>query len=197
MQGKKKTLFLLRHGETVLNGLYVGSTDVSLADRGRSQVLRTGKVLANEKIEQIYCSPMKRCLETMNLLHLDAPTEIDGNLKEIDFGRWEGKSFEEINRSDKDMVEDWRTNGEAFCFPGGECLKVFNSRAEKFAEKLFSAAEKTILVVAHGGTIRQLLCICLGLSPEKKMVFQINPGHFSTVILHGELGILTSLNVKG
>ncbi len=197
MQEQEKTLFLLRHGETVLNGLYVGSTDVSLADSGKEQAILTGKVLAGEKINQIYCSPMKRCLETMNLLHLDTSMEIDENLREIDFGRWEGKNFEDITSSDQDLVDDWQTSGENFCFPDGECLNAFNKRVENFARKLFSATEDRILVIAHGGTIRQLLCIFLGLSPEKKMIFQIQPGHFSTVTLYGELGVLTTLNTRG
>ena len=197
MQKKKKIVYLIRHGETVLNGLYVGSTDVFLTDKGREQVVRTGKILAVEQINHIYCSPMKRCLETKNLLHLNYPMEIDENLREIDFGRWEGKSFEEITTTDQELVDNWQTSGENFCFPDGECLKTFNRRVENFSRKLLLATEERILVIAHGGTIRQLLCIFLGLSPEKKMIFQIRPGHFSTVTLFGELGVLTNLNIKG
>lgn len=197
MQEKEKTLFLLRHGETVLNGFYVGSTDVSLSDGGREQVVSTGNVLGNENISKIYCSPMKRCLETVELLYLDIPMEIDENLREIDFGRWEGKSFEQISWTDGELIENWRTKGENFCFPDGECLTAFNRRVEEFSEKILLETKERILIVAHGGTIRQLLCIYLALPPEKKMIFQIQPGHFSTVTLHGELGVLTNLNVKG
>ena len=90
---KNKDVYLLRHGATLLHGRYVGSTDVSLAPEGREQVLRTAELLAGKQIEQIFCSPMKRCLETLNLLNLDTSSEIDENLREIDFGRWGETQF--------------------------------------------------------------------------------------------------------
>ncbi len=192
-----KELYLLRHGATPLNGLYVGSTDVSLADEGREQVLRTGRILASTHIDLVFCSPMKRCRESMELLSLDASFEIIDNLREIDFGRWEGCSFQEISNTDQQLIENWQTTGEAFCFPDGECVKSFNKRVELFSRKIVSSTEERILIIAHGGTIRHLLCIFLDLSPEKKMIFEIQPGCFSTVTLYDDLGVLTSLNVKG
>ena len=192
-----KELYLLRHGATTLNGLYVGSTDVSLAEDGRKQIRRTANLLAVEQIRKVFCSPMKRCRETLNLLHLDASFEFDDNLREIDFGRWEGKSFEEITKKDQKFIENWRTNGESFCFPEGECIKTFNKRVELFSRKVLTATEKQILIIAHGGTIRHLLCTFLRLSPEKKMIFDIQPGCFSTVTLYDDIGVLTGLNVKG
>jgi len=192
-----KQLYLLRHGTTTLQGLYVGSTDVRLAEEGREQVIRTGKVLVGESIDQIFCSPMKRCRETSNLLHLDIACEIDENLREIDFGRWEGHSFEEINRADAGLVEDWRTESDSFCFPEGESVRAFSRRVEIFSQKVLAARGNRILVIAHGGTVRHLLCVFLGLTPEKRMIFEIQPGSFSTLTLYGDIGALTSLNVKG
>jgi alpha-ribazole phosphatase len=194
---KNKDLYLLRHGATPLHGLYVGSTDVSLAQEGREQVVRTGHLLVGEHIEHIFCSPMKRCLETLNLLNLDATFEIDENLREIDFGRWEGCSFEEIAESDDSLVEEWRISGDSFCFPEGECVKAFTRRVDEFAQKILAAANNRILVLSHGGTIRHLLCIFLELPPEKRMLFDIQAGGFSSVSLYGDTGILTRLNMKG
>lgn len=192
-----KHLYLLRHGTTALQGLYVGSTDVSLTEEGREQVIRTGKVLVGERIDHIFCSPMKRCRETLNLLHLDRAYEIDENLREIDFGRWEGQSFEEINRTDIELVEEWRTESENFCFPEGESVRAFSRRVKIFAQKMLAARGNRILVIAHGGTVRHLLCIFLGLPSEKRMIFEIQPGSFSTLTLYGDIGALTSLNVEG
>ncbi len=192
-----KELYLLRHGATPLNGLYVGSTDVSLAEEGREQVLQIGKTLVSMHIDQVFCSPMKRCRETMELLYLDASLEIIDNLREIDFGRWEGHSFEEITTTDQKLIESWRISGENFCFPDGECVKDFNKRVELFSRRVAASTDERILIIAHGGTIRHLLCTFLGLSPEKKMIFDIQPGCFSTVALYGDLGVLTGLNTKG
>lgn len=192
-----KTLYLLRHGATPLNGLYVGSTDISLAEVGKEQVQRIGGLLGSMHIERIFCSPMKRCRETMELLSLDASFQIIDSLREIDFGRWEGHSFEEIIAADPELIESWRISGETFCFPDGECVKSFNKRVELFSRKVVSSTEERILIIAHGGTIRHLLCTFLELSPEKKMIFDIQPGCFSTVALYDNIGVLTSLNIKG
>jgi len=191
-----KELYFLRHGATTLQGLYAGSTDVPLAEEGRKQVVQTRKVLVDKGIELIYCSPMKRCRETLNLLHLDATCETDKNLREIDFGRWEGCSFSEITQTDSTLVEDWRINSESFCFPEGECVQDFNKRVDLFGKKVLAAPENKILILSHGGTIRQLLCSFLGLSPEKRMIFDIQAGTVSSMTLYDDIGVLRSLNVK-
>jgi len=192
-----KKIYLLRHGATDLQGLYVGSTDVSLSREGREQVIKTGKVLAGEKIEKIFCSPMKRCRETLRLLQFETSYEIDNDLREVDFGRWEKRSFKEINKNDVKLVEDWRLNEKIFCFPDGECIQDFDRRVKVFAKKVLLSSEEKILVVAHGGTIRFLLCVFLGLSPDSQKLFDIQAGCVSTVNLYGEIGALTSLNIKG
>lgn len=194
---KNKVLYFLRHGATPLQGRYVGSTDICLAQEGREQVLRTAKLLAGKHIESIFCSPMRRCLETLNLLDIEAPFETDENLREIDFGRWEKCSFEEIAETDDSLVEEWLTKGDSFCFPEGECVMAFTARVDNFAQKIFAAPDNKILVLAHGGTIRHLLCTFLELPPEKRILFEIQAGAFCSVSLYGRKGVLTSLNVKG
>jgi len=194
---KNKKLYLLRHGATELPGLYVGVTEVSLSEEGRAQIMRMAGVLADKCIEHVFCSPMKRCLETLDLLQLEASVERDENLREIDFGRWEGRSFKDIAQSDGPLVENWRTHSESFCFPDGECVETFKRRVDLFVKKVLAASENRILILAHGGIIRQLLCTFLDLSPEKRMIFDIQAGRVSSVTLHGDVGALTSLNVKG
>ncbi|MBW2659497.1 MAG: histidine phosphatase family protein [Deltaproteobacteria bacterium] len=192
-----KELYLLRHGATSMNGLYVGSTDIPLAEKGRAQVCEAGRILQSAGIERIFCSPMKRCIETLGLLKLDILCELNDNLKEINFGRWEGLSFPQINETDPELIEDWRTACESFCFPDGECIKTFNRRIETSASTVLDSAEKRILIIAHGGTIRRLLTLFLGLKPDQGSIFTIQPGRFSTVTLYNELGTLTGLNLGG
>lgn len=192
-----KELYLMRHGTTVMSGLYVGSTDVPLADEGRKQVVQAGMILTGVGINHIFCSPMKRCRESLNLLGLDASSEIDENLREIDFGRWEGRSFEEISQADASLVEEWRIKSDYFCFPEGECVEEFSKRVGLFAKKVIDAPIDRILILAHGGTIGHLLCILLGLSQDKRIIFDIQAGGVSSVTLYGDIGALTSLNLKG
>ncbi len=191
----KKTIFLLRHGETLLNGRYVGSTDVSLSENGRAMITKKAASFQAKNIEQIYCSPMKRCRETFGLLQLNTDVRIDDDLREIDFGRWEGMTFEEILDKDRSLVDEWARAGDSFCFPEGECILDFGKRVNRFSKQIMKAKRNRILVIAHGGTLRHLLCTFLGLDPEKKMVFALQPGGLSEIELHGSCGILTRLNI--
>ena len=193
----EKKVFLLRHGLTDYNGLYIGSSDVGLAEEGKVQVSLTGQILKQKKIQKIFCSPMRRCRDTFSLLKFDIDCQFSDDLREIDFGRWEKKSFEDIKDVDKNIVADWARDGEGFCFPAGESILHFNERVKIFSQALLNVPEKEILIIAHGGTIRQLLCIFLQIASEKKMIFSIEPGCFATVELYGDIGRITGLNERG
>ncbi len=189
----KKTLFLLRHGETLLNGRYVGSTDVSLSENGRAMITEMAVFFSGKNIGQIYCSPLKRCCETCELLQLNADVRIDDDLREIDFGRWEGMTFEEILEMDRSLVDEWGRAGDSFCFPEGESIRDFGNRVDRFAKQIMKVKKNRILIIAHGGTLRHLHCTFLGLDPEKKMVFALQPGGLSEIELHDSGGVLTRL----
>ncbi|WP_457577416.1 histidine phosphatase family protein [Desulfomarina sp.] len=189
----KKTIFLLRHGETLLNGRYVGSTDVALSDNGRAMIAETAASFQGKNIEQIFCSPLERCRETCRLLQLSADVRIVGDLREIDFGRWEGMTFEEILGKDAHLVDEWSRAGDSFCFPEGECIRDFGHRIDRFSRQIIETEQNRILIIAHGGTLRHLLCTFLGINPEKKMIFSLQPGGFSEIELHDSGGVLTRL----
>lgn len=192
-----KKLYLMRHGATPLSGCYVGSTDIDLSTSGMAQVQRTAKVLRQEKITKVFCSPLIRCRQTFKLLDLYVHADFDPLLREIDFGKWETKTFKEIVSIDKDLVDVWASGVESFSFPEGESLKNFRKRVRRFKEKIYACEDQTILVVSHGGIIRHLICELLGLVSDKYLVFQVLPGTFSSLQLHSEGGVLTGFNISG
>lgn len=192
-----KELYLLRHGYTGLKGRYIGSTDVSLSKSGMEQARKTGEVLQEKGVTKIVCSPMLRCRQTMEQVALPCTRQFDELLREIDFGRWEGKEFSEIVQIDKELVDSWVTEPETFSFPGGESLAAFNNRVAEFKSQLEAMAEDTILVIAHGGIIRHLLCSLLGLKADKYLLFDVQPGCFCSIRLFAEGGVLTGFNIKG
>ena len=192
-----KELFLLRHGDTGMKGRYIGSTNVPVSERGMEQVRKTGRLLHDAGISQIFCSPMLRCMQSLDLLDLSCICIFSDLLREIDFGHWEGKSFDEIVQSDKESVDTWVANPGSFSFPCGESLTAFKKRVEDFATQLRSAADKKMLVVSHGGVIRHLICALLGLPSDNYLLFDVQPGCFSSIRLFPEGGILTGLNIKG
>lgn len=188
---------LLRHGDTNYPGRYIGSRDVPLSAAGVDQITALRDAVQEMKIDRILASPMLRCRQTCELLLPSIDITWVEELREIDFGDWEGLSFSEIVAKDPTHVEQWADWSLDFCFPGGESIGHFVRRMQKVGKHLAGLAEKNIMVISHGGVLRALLCHYLGLAPEKYLLFQVEKGRFSTLQLHGELGVLTGLNVDG
>ena len=192
-----KELYFLRHGDTGLQGRYIGSTDVPLSESGIEQVRKTARLLQGKRVEKIVCSPMLRCRQTLEQLYLPCTCQFNELLREVDFGRWEGKNFSEIVKIDKELVDSWVIEPDVFSFPGGESLAAFKNRIATFKILLKNMAEDNILVIAHGGVIRHLLCLLLGLDSDNYLVFDVKPGCFCSIRLFTEGGVLTGFNIKG
>lgn len=192
-----KELYFLRHGDTGLQGRYIGSTDAPLTDRGRAQVRQAAGLLQAKGITRIVCSPMLRCRQTLEQLALTCPFRFDELFREVDFGRWEGKKFREIIQLDNELVDSWVSDPASFSFPDGESLAAFNKRVAACKILLEQMTEEKILIIAHGGIIRHLLCLLLGLDTEKYLLFEVKSGCVSSVQLYAEGGILTGLNITG
>lgn len=190
-------LILLRHGRTGLSGRYVGSSDVPLSEAGRAQIQGLRPGLAAMQIDGLLASPMLRCTQSVDLLGLGLPVQLDPDLREIDFGRWEGMSFAEIEAQDPELVQEWAHGNDNFCFPDGEATAAFTDRMESVKDRLLAADAKTMLLVAHGGVIRSLICALLGLSPQSYLLFQVAKGHYSTLELYSGGGVLTGFNLGG
>ena len=119
---------------------------------------------------------------------------VDERLREIDFGRWEMKSFAEIAATDQDLLPGWAeyTN---FAFPGGEKVAAFCGRVAGVLADLRASAHQEIAVVTHGGVIRTLICLALGLSPKNYLLFDARPGSLAVLDLHPDGAVLTGLNL--
>ncbi len=195
MSGKE--IYLLRHGDTGRQGCYIGITDVPLSAIGQQQARDTGRTLRQEKIDQVFCSPMLRCRQTSAQLDLPIPYQVHELLKEVDFGRWEGKSFAEIVADDAEAVAVWTNDPAHFCFPGGEALIDFHNRVTTIMKMLFEENSKHILLITHGGVIRHLLCLCLGIPLDKYLVFDVQPGSYTSLLLYPDGGVLTGMNIRG
>ncbi len=192
-----KNIYLLRHGDTGRQGRYIGSTDVPLSATGQQQVRDTARLLRQKKIDQVFCSPMLRCRQSCEQLDLPVPFQVHELLKEVDFGRWEEKNFAEIVADDAEAVAAWTNDPAHFCFPGGEALADFYKRVAVIMKMLFKQNSNHILLVTHGGIIRHLLCLCLGIPIDKYLVFDVQPGSYSSLLLYPDGGVLTGMNLRG
>ena len=191
-------LLLARHGETgdLRKGRYFGATDLPLSATGREQARSLAAVLP-AGVARCLCSPLLRARETaqLALAGRDCRLEILDALREIDFGRWEGLSFSEIVARDQGLVADWQRDALAFQFPGGEHTLKFWQRVQEALELIVALPEEEVLVVCHGGVIRAMLCVLLGLSFDHYLFFAIKPAALTVLEVDGQRGVLQGLNL--
>jgi alpha-ribazole phosphatase len=195
----KKRVILIRHGDLgeTRRGLYIGRTDVSLSEGGRRQAAALAGELGRLSGAHLLCSPLLRTRETAEIA-LGAPDacDIDPDLREIDFGRWEGIGFAEIAAADPAAVERWAALDEAFAFPGGERIGDFRKRIGAVAGRMAADPAGTVVAFTHGGVIRFLICRFLGLEDRHYLLFDVRPGSLCELLLEGERGILIRLNAR-
>ena len=113
----KVTLSLLRHGATPANRehRYLGKTDEALSEEGRAELLLKKKEIP---AELLLVSPMLRCRQTAEILFPGRAQVQIPEWTEMDFGRFEGKNYRELN-GDPDY-QAWIDSGGTLPFPGGE-----------------------------------------------------------------------------
>lgn len=190
-----KEIFLLRHGNTGQGQRYIGSTDVGLSAGGIEEIHDLQHFISEFSFNSIFCSPLKRCRETCELLHLRGNIIIDERIREIHFGRWEKKTFKEIEINDPILVDQWARTESNFGFPDGEQMEDFIKRIADFSKYIKSLDGDRILLITHGGVIRHLICSFLNLNFENYLYFQIKSGRVTVINLHSLGGVMTGLNL--
>ena len=134
------TLVLTRHGITPAGDVMLGGQlDVPLAPKGRIQAEALGERLAGVRIDRIIASPMLRALETAHAIAAGRPVEVDERLRELNYGRWEGLSYAEIESQDPALRALWEADPASTCSPGGECGNDVAARASSFLVDLIAA----------------------------------------------------------
>jgi broad specificity phosphatase PhoE len=189
-----KEIFLLRHGATPLTDRYVGASDIELSDKGKKEISSQGASISRHTFSTIFCSPLKRCVQTGELLKLSQDIIYDARLREIDFGKWEGKTFAGIVRTSPDLVNAWCRGESSFGFPEGEKLADFHKRIGDFADTVQSLPSGKVLIITHGGVIRHLICRFLNLPYHNYLYFKVECGKLTMIEVHSEGGILSALN---
>jgi alpha-ribazole phosphatase len=190
-------LILIRHGDLGdrCRGRYIGRTDALLSVEGRRQAAALTRPLARLNGALFLASPLRRTRETAEIaLGAKGVFEIDDNLREIDFGRWEGMSFTEIAAADPAAVDRWAALDDAFAYPEGEGIKAFRERIRTVAERCAADPAGTVVLFTHGGVIRFLICHFLGLADRHHLLFDVRPASISEIRIEGGKGVLTLLN---
>lgn len=193
-----RKLLLLRHGDIGAEycDRYIGSTNVSMSPRGHRQIRAVRALLPEGSPYQCISSPMKRCMETAAVIMeaADMKFTIDPDLREIDFGRWEGMAFDEIQKAFPGEMVSWAELSADFSFPEGEKFADFQARITGVAHRLEKHPAETLVVCTHGGVIRLLICHFLGLQSWQYILFKVKHASLTTIELFDGSGILCGLN---
>lgn len=148
---------LIRHSKTEgnLHGRYIGKTDESLCEEG----IYLAKCKKFTQVSHIYSSPLKRCIETANIIYNGLKPIIIEELKECDFGDFENKNYKELDGNED--YQKWIDSNGKLPFPNGESNEDFKKRSiigfDKIISNIIRNKIRNASIIAHGGTIMSVL----------------------------------------
>jgi broad specificity phosphatase PhoE len=151
--------------------VWQGASDTPLTLRGERQIAATAAHVATlhhrSPVDVCYVSSLLRARRTADAIGraLGLPVQIDPALREFDLGAWEGRTFAELEATER-LSKRWEADLH-FAPPGGESPSLFQRRIVTVFERLVAVhPDQTVLVVTHGGVIRNLLGIWIGNGPD-------------------------------
>ncbi|MHB8204870.1 MAG: alpha-ribazole phosphatase [Desulfomonilaceae bacterium] len=163
----KRKIYLLRHGEIdqSYRGRFVGQTDLPLTDTGEFQARFWENELSGEQFGAIYCSDLARSQNTARIIAAlrEISIEVTPELREINLGEWDGLPVSDIKSY---FPDEWRMRGEnleSYRPPGGESFSDLASRVVPVFGSIVKNAVGNLLIVAHAGVNRVILCHALGM----------------------------------
>jgi len=195
-------MYLIRHGATEANlaqpaRLQGRRHNPPLARLGIRQAELTRDFLAVRPIDQCFCSPLLRAVQTASIIaapHGLSPQPLD-ELTECDVGNWEGMDWQAIRYLDADGYRRFMENPAEFGYPGGESFKdVFQRVSRTLNGLLTKHADQSVLVVAHHVVNRTFLASLLGLTPEQARQVSLDNCGISVVTRSGDKTTIGTLN---
>ena len=199
----ERVLYLVRHGESDFDssdftpGARGDQWDPPLSERGREQSrLLAGRLRAMPTPAAVYCSPLRRAVETAAAFARASRVEvrIEEDLAEAHLGDWEGKPFEEILSTDERMLHRVRNQEPIWRHaPGVEELAPFRARVRDAVERILAAHPSgNVLAVCHGGVINAYVAPLLGVDHE--MFFVPENTSLNSVVVDGGVRRVRFLN---
>ncbi len=158
---KSYTIHLIRNGLTDenLEGRYIGHTNVEISQEGKDQLAQMKNELVYPPVNAVFTSPLKRCLQTAEILYPEnKPLVIDGFI-EYNFGEFENKTAEQLEKYEE--FSRWLAGEKGVKPPYGESNEEFAARVcdtfEKVAEGLMKTGTTSAAIITHGGVIMTIL----------------------------------------
>ena len=172
-------IHLIRHAQTKANenGAYIGSTDLPISSTGKQSLLNLKEKFVYPTAQVVYASPSVRCIQSANIIYPEQKPLIAANLREYNFGDWEGKTADDLK--DSEEFVNWLKNSKENSPPNGETGREFYERTiNSFASLLTGLLRANITnsaIVTHAGIISTVLSV-FGLPKASSIDWQVNPG---------------------
>ncbi|MBN2072839.1 MAG: alpha-ribazole phosphatase [Actinobacteria bacterium] len=198
-------LFLIRHGQTEWNkeGRYQGGMDTELTGTGIEQAKLAAEYLSQVDFSNIYSSPLKRAVDTAEIISRGESHRIivRDDLREMNFGRWEGLKFSEINNQYNEDYQNWLRDPYNNRPAGGESFEELSIRALREADNIVAEnenkIESSVAVITHGGVILALLVCWLQIPVSRwKSIIQ-RQGAINVVVIDRGFPYISAVNFTG
>jgi alpha-ribazole phosphatase len=193
-------LLLIRHGQTETDDptKLWGHTDVPLSAEGARQAGKLRERLSHEKIDAVFSSDLVRARDTAAVIASSHGLEVvpRSELREIDFGDCEGMTFDDAKKRFPGIEKMWFENSPGRGFPNGESLEALARRIDLFIATISeqTAGDATVLLVAHGGSLRVLVCLLAGIGLGAWRKLSITTASLSIVETYSGSGVVSLLN---
>lgn len=192
-------VILIRHGESELNikGVYYGVLNPGLTEKGREQAKKTREILKSINYNKIYCSDLKRAVHTAEIVNVkELELLIDEELRELNFGIFEGHTYEELLEKYPNELEKSRENWENYNYITGESVTELQKRAVNFINKKVNLDENTVLVT-HWGIINTILSHYFSNGLDAYWKFSVKNAGVVIIEFSEGYPILKGLNIGG
>jgi broad specificity phosphatase PhoE len=185
-------LWLIRHGETewTLSGAHTGSTDIPLTDAGRRQALKLKQSLAGRRFALVLASPLSRAQETCNLAGFGGGAQIEPNLVEWRYGKYEGRTTAQI-QAEAPGWSIWRSG-----VPGGEQIAEVAARANCVIRRVLRE-NGDVALFGHGHILRILAACWLELPPDNGRLFALDTAAIGVLGYERDVRVISRWNANG
>lgn len=193
------TFLLIRHGDCEPVGKSIAGrmSGVNLNDKGLEQARILAERLKNMKIDRLYSSPLERTRQTAaplaKALRLDV--QISEELYEINYGKWTGKTFEEL--STIPLWKEYYSFKSNIRIPGGEMIVEIESRMCRFVEEERRRCEGTVAIFSHGDPIKTVIAHYAGIPLDLIIRYEISPASVSILRIDDYSACILTVNNTG
>jgi broad specificity phosphatase PhoE len=166
---------------------------------GERQAEALGQRLSLMRLDVIVASDLQRARATAQAIarHHGLPVEEDADLREIAFGEWEGKTYDEVVTCDAALMQRWDADPTTTAPPGGETVTQHHARVVRALERWHGRyPQRTVLWAVHGGVIEVLLCHMLSVELSRRWEFRHENASLTEIDINSQGMVVLRLNEK-